>query len=176
MAEAAGGQTNATTTETRTPVVPPPSPATNLSPAVVEILKLIQARVSTEVIRTYIEACPVTGPLSAADVIVLKDNSVTDDLITALLKRGAGLKSQPAQGPATAAPSPAETRPATPRIAYAGLGPESYDFWWYHYAYPRALASANQRLFFGGAPGFGWSFYPYGYYYPRPLYPRGGLR
>ncbi len=158
------------------PAQPPASAAAtgDYSPGVSETLKLVQAGVSKEVIRSYIEQSPTSYRLKASDVIALKENAVPDELITAMLKRGAELRAQAKRPSKATRPGQAEVRVVTGRPAYGGLDPEGYDFWWYHYAYPRALAAANQRLLSGGVPYNGFSFYPYGFYSPMPLYPNWG--
>ncbi len=155
-----------------------PAPATGAtgecSPGVSETLKLVQAGVSKDIIRSYIEQSPTAYQLKAADVLALKENSVPDELILAMIKRGAELRAQAGRPPGVVAPAQTPTRVVIRTPAYGGLDPESYDFWWYHYAYPRALAAANQRLLSGGVPYYGFSYYPYGFYQPMPIYPRWG--
>ncbi len=168
------GKAGGTQAKSEQTLAPTEAKAGGYSPGVSETLKLFQAGVSQEVIRRYIEQSPTAYQLKAADIIALKEHSVPDELIAAMLKRGAELRAQAGLVNRATAPAPAEARAAVPGVAYSGLDPESYDFWWYHYAYPRALAAANQRLFWGGAPYYGNSFYPYGYYAPMPLYPRWG--
>lgn len=146
----------------------PPKPAGTVE----EILRLQQAHVAPEVIKVYVENAPFVPPLSAADVIALKEHGVPDDITTALLKRSGELRN--AAGPAAVAPLVVrnDRRPAAGRP----MDPEGYDFWWYHYAYPRALASANERLLSSYAPYGG--FYPYssGFYPPLPYRPGGPWR
>ena len=119
-----------------------PAAAPKLSPGIDEVLKLVQAGVSLEVIKSYIESSPIAYRPTAADLITLKRNGVADDLTTAILKHGAELRTQARQKSADAA---AALAARNSRSGY--LDPEGYDFWWYHYAYPRALAHANQTLF-----------------------------
>jgi len=138
-----------------------------------EILKMVQAGVSKDVIKTFIENSPVAYNLSASDLIALKESGVTDDLTTALMKRGSVVRTQANQ----AASDPRSTEPrasasGTPlqRDRRGHLDPEGYDYFWYYYLYPRTLASANQRFYSSGAP---FDFYPYayGYYQPAPFRP-----
>jgi hypothetical protein len=137
--------------------------AADRSPGVDEILKMVQAGVSAEVIKIYIENSPIAYSLSAADVIALKEHAVPDDLTTAMMKRGATLKTQARQAVVLNA-----TPPAYPRNnrRYQRLDPESYDYFQYYYLYPRTLAAANQR-FYSSETSFP-RFAPYGYGFYRP--------
>ena len=117
---------------------------------------MVQAGISKEVIKTYIDNSPLAYRLTAADLIALKEHGVTDDLMTALIKRGSELRAQTAKLRADAGPQSAQ-RPY--------LDPESYEYFSYYYLYPRTLASANQRLFSSTIP---LSDYSYTFYY-RPL-------
>lgn len=107
-----------------------------------EILKLAEASVSKEVMLSFVASSATFYNLSAADVIALKEKGVVDEVITALLKRDAEVKSSVAQARGTTA-APSIVR----RLATEGqLDPESYDFWFYHYAYPRALSESYRML------------------------------
>jgi hypothetical protein len=119
-----------------------PDSAPKLSPGIEEILKLVRAGVSPEVIKSYIDSSPIAYHPSAEDLITLKQLGVSDEIATALLKHGADLRVQAAQRAADAAA--AGLMPAN--RGSSNFDPESYGFWWYHYAYPRALAHANQTL------------------------------
>jgi len=149
-----------------------------ISPGVAEVLKMADAGVSTEVIKTYVESSPVAAQPTDDDVIAMKKHNVGDDVVTLLLKRGAE-----ARGKATAAKNEAVAQVlANRRAASGGFEPESYDYFRYYYLQPRALASANQRLYpyyspyFSRPHGYG-PVYGYGYGAPvsgRPYY--RGLR
>lgn len=146
-----------------------------------EILKMLQAGVSKDVMKAYIETAPATFPLSATDLVTLKEHGVPDELTVALIKRGAELTAQANQaGASNATPvkvsgtmSLNELLAAfrSGRLNSGYLDPEGYDYFRYYYLYPRTLASANQRLF--SSPTFpeypAWS--P-GYYSPWALHPR----
>jgi hypothetical protein len=138
------------------------------SAGVDEILNMVQAGVSTEVIKTYIENSPIAYSLSATDVIALKEHAVPDELTTALMKRGATLRMQVQQS---------ATLTATP-LAYPGgnrryyrLDPESYDYFQYYYLYPRTLAAANQRFYSSDAFSPGFAPYGNGFYRPPAFWP-----
>lgn len=112
------------------------------SAGIQEIVNLADAGVSGDVIKAFIERSAVKYDPTAADLIALKKRGVGDEVLTALLKRSASPKtrSRPAGGAVAA--------PAIVRDFSTGgrLDPESYEFWYYHYAYPRALASSYQTL------------------------------
>jgi hypothetical protein len=141
---------------------------TNYSAGVNEILNMVQAGVSTEVIKTYIENSPVAYSLSAADVIALKEHAVPDELTTALMKRGATLRMQVPQSVAlNATPLPYR---GVNRRSYR-LDPESYDYFQYYYLYPRTLAAANQRFYSSDALSPGLAPYGYGFSGPPAFWP-----
>jgi hypothetical protein len=132
-----------------------------VSRPVQDIVRMTSAGVSKEVVKAYVEGLPPFN-LTVDEIIVLKERSVPDDVTTALVKHAA----EKAQ--AGAAPS---TRPSTQVTAarfydQPRFDPESYEFWWYHYAYPRTLASAYDRLY-GYAP-----LDPFRFYRPAPFQSR----
>ena len=129
--------------------------ATN-SPGIAEILKMAEAGVSKDVIKAYVERSSIAYDPSPEELIALKERRVPDEIVTVLLKRGAEVKAQI---------SPANRPVAVPTIVRdlstgGYLDPDSYDFWWYHYAYPRALSYSYRTLY----PSYQWS----GYYEPFP--------
>jgi hypothetical protein len=142
-----------------------PSVATN-SPGIAEILKMAEAGVSKDVMKTYVEHSSIAYDPSPEELIALKERLVADEIVTALLKRGAEVKAQtsPANRPVAA--------PAIVRDLSTGgyLDPDSYDFWWYHYAYPRALSYSYRTL-------YPYQLWPgYNYYEPfagAPFYSAG---
>ena len=142
-----------------------------LSPEVKAVVKMADAGVSTSVIETFIECSPTAPQLTEADIIGLKKHKVPDEIVTALLKRGAKARALIAQKRNEALARALANRNAR----FGGLDPESYDYFRYYYLQPRALASAYQRLY----PYYGpWSIYPYGpppaYGFPRYRYGRPG--
>lgn len=141
---------------------------TNFSAGVNEILNMVRAGVSTEVIKTYIENSPVAYSLSAADVIALKERAVPDELTTALMKRGAMLRMQVPRTLALNA-SPLPYRGGN-RRSYR-LDPESYDYFQYYYLYPRTLAAANQRFYSSDALSPGLAPCGYGFSGPPAFWP-----
>jgi hypothetical protein len=137
---------------------------------------MVQAGVSKEVIRAYIDGSPIPYRLSAEELIALKAKGVPDDLALPMVRRGAELKAQASSEQAGQAPSTAAAAQATPAAPLMPLGlnpgrgsldPESYDYFTYYYLYPRTLAYANARLYSLGPPR-------YGYGYGGPGYGFGG--
>ena len=121
-----------------------------------EILKMLQAGVSKEVLKAYIETAQVAPP-NAADLVALKERGAPDELALALVKRGAELTAQANQASASNA-TPAKVTGTVSfdelvaafrrgRFNSGNLDPESYDYFRYYYLYPRTLASANERLY-----------------------------
>jgi len=148
--------------------VPPLKP---LSHGVGEILKLADAGVSTEVIKSYVECSPIPYQPTDVDVIALKKHNVADEVVTLLLKRGAQVRAA-----LTQARNDALARALTSRrMTAGGLDPESYDYFQHYYLQPRALASVYERLAPYSSPLF---TYTYGYAAGPPFsggraYPNG---
>jgi len=143
-----------------------------------EMLKMLKAGVSKDVIKTYIETAQVVTPPTATEIVSLKEHGLPDDLTMALIKRGAELSARANQTAATNA-APAKVTGTTTLEALAAavrrgqinsgrLDPESYDYFQYYYLYPRTLQSANERLC--GYPPFA-AYPPYG----PGLYSRWGF-
>ena len=175
---------------TQTPSVPAASVATKTAPTaatdtardqtqpaaapapsgLAEVLKMVDAGISKDIIRQYIQNSTVACDLTADDIIALKQRGVPDEIALALLRRSAELKSQAASvsaasSPATRAPTYSVTIPN-----YAGIDPDSYAYFYHYYLHPRTLASVYQRLGVYGP-------YPNGFYQPNgPFYaPQFGL-
>jgi hypothetical protein len=132
-----------------------------------EILKMLQAGVSKDVIKAYIESATVAPRLSATDLVALKEHAVPDELTMALMKRGAELAAQAkpigptTEGPATAKVSGTMSLNELAALLRSGqlnsgrLDPESYDYFQFYYLHPRTLAWANAQLY-SGYPPFPW--------------------
>jgi hypothetical protein len=132
---------------------------------IADLLKMLDAGVSKDVIRTFIESSPNVCYPTATEIISLKQRGLPDDLTTVLIKRGAELRTQavnslPAQ--ATAASVVVPAREAT-RNRSGQLDPESYEYFQYYYLQPRALASAYQRMGYYGYPYNSGLYSPYGF-------------
>ena len=74
------------------------------SKAIQEILKMVDAGVSKEVIKAYVETAPIAYDPSAADIIAFKQKEIPDDITMAMLKRSTEVR---LQNPQAAAVQPA---------------------------------------------------------------------
>jgi hypothetical protein len=121
-----------------------------MSKGIQEILKMVDAGVSKEVIKVYVEAASVAYNPNGADMIALKEHGVPDEVTIALLKRSAALRQM--MTPAGARPGSSGYGP-NPDVRF-GPDAESYDYFQRYYLYPRTLAAANERLGYYGMPHF----------------------
>jgi hypothetical protein len=144
-----------------------PPPAV-LSPAVGDILKLADAGVSQDVIRTYVECSATPCQPTGADLIALKQHKVGDDIATLLLKRAAQARVAVAQARAQAIQQVISARNASS----GGLDPEGYDYFRFNYLQPRAMAFAYQQLSPYYYPSYGYP-YRYGPAFGSPYFRRG---
>ncbi len=127
------------------------------SPSIDAILQMVDGGVSTNIVKSYVESSLVPFDPTPADLLALKQHGVSDEITLAIIQHGAQLRQQFQQTPAAA---PATTPgPVNPRTA--GFDPEGYDFWWYHYAYPRTLASIDQRMAGFTSPYAYWDYHPF---------------
>ena len=141
------------------------------SPGVADILKMLDAGVSKDVIKVYIENSATAYNLSSADIIALKERGVTDEITLALMKHGSENKGQVSTAAAASRATPEPAPVQTVRLVNPGRpDPESYDYFQHYYLQARTLAFTYQTL--GYQPG------PYGYGYYPPVgygpYFRGG--
>lgn len=132
-----------------------PGRAASKAGVALDIIRMMDAGVSKEVIQVYVESSS-PGLLAPDDLIALKAHAVPDEISTALVKRSAELRSRSAAETSSASGVAIPASVGSP--SYGRLDPEGYDFWWYHYAYPRALSYAKERP------------YPYAQYSPAPFY------
>lgn len=95
---------------------PPPARQDELvrSPGVAEIVRLVHAQMNTSVIKTYIENSPIAYSPTAREIVSLKKHGMPEDLISAMLRRGAALKK------AAAARASALSRISRPPAANSG--------------------------------------------------------
>ena len=122
---------------------------------------MLDAGVSKEVVKAYVESAPLSSQPTPSDMIALKEDGVGDDITLALLKRSSELAQQRPrpQSQATAAEPPQ----AANRF---NLDPESYEYFQYYYLYPRTLAHAYDRLGYYSAPHFPGYYGPPGPFLP----------
>src|ERR1039458_8096993 len=82
---------------------PQTAPAARCSPGVADIVKMVDAKVDAEVIKTYIKNSPTAYNPSANEIIALKDRGVGPEILTAMLQRGAEMRVQSMQAAQAAA-------------------------------------------------------------------------
>lgn len=121
------------------PATKPPT----VSPGIAEVLKMAEAGIAADVMKSYVEGSSTKYAITAGDVILMKEKGVPDEVTAAVLKRVnddrkkiATMKRQP---------------PVMPRIVQqlstpGRLDPESYEFFLMHHLYPRTLSSSYSRL------------------------------
>lgn len=121
----------------------PPKKKPTVSPGIAEILKMAEAGIAADVMKSFVEGSSVKYSITANDVIVMKERGVADEVTAAVLqrvneerKKTASIKRQP---------------PVMPRIVQqfstpGRLDPESYEFFLMHHLYPRTLSSSYSRL------------------------------
>jgi hypothetical protein len=137
------------------------------SAGVADVLKMLDAGVSKDVIKTYIETSSASFAASPSDLIALKNRGVTDDITMAILKHGSSAAPAAAPAPAPAA-ADNSSAPVRTYIISNRLDPEGYDYFQHYYLTPRTLAYVNQTLGYPSVP-YGDGFAPY---YP-PVYGYG---
>ena len=160
--------------------------AAQFSPGVADVVKLLDAKVDTEVIKTYVKNSPTAYNPSATEIISLKDRGVAPEILTALLQHGAEVRAQSMQAaqaaPGVAAPPayPNGTAPYAPAPPYDYTTQPVYPNYGYSYpadssAYPGYNYGYNDygsswplfwpSFYFGGYPYHGYSGRGYGHYH-----------
>jgi hypothetical protein len=164
----------------------PGAPAPRFSAGVADILKMVNAKVDAEVIKTYINNSSTAYNPSATEIIALKDRGVAPEIITAMLQHGAEARTQlmrAAQAaPSAPQPSPGAVAPYAPVPGY-DYGAQSvypnytYTYPTYSYVYPSYVYDYPVYSYGCSWPwcwpyfSFGYGCYPYGWYCG---YPHGG--
>jgi hypothetical protein len=116
-------------------------PKPKLAAGFEEVVAMSEAGVSKELLVKFVESSAKVAQPTGADIIAMKARGLPDEVIVTLMARGA-VQAREAQARRTVA-APAIVR----QLSTDGqLDPESYEFFWYHHAYPRALASSYQTL------------------------------
>jgi hypothetical protein len=153
--------------------------AVTFSAGVGDVLRMVDAKVDPQVIRTFVENSTVAYNLSAAEIIALKTRGVPDDLVASMIARGAQLRakgatSNPSSTTTTALPPAALVAPTpqAPAYSYEYLTvptypapsynydypvspPYYYDYSWYNYGYPWGWYGAYWPIYtyYGGYYG-----------------------
>jgi hypothetical protein len=142
------------------------------SPGIQDVLKMLDAKVDPGVIREFIKNSSIPFNPSAAEIIALKHLNVPDDMITALMQRGAEVRAQMAQmAMAQSAAGMAQTyaNTASPGSNYA-TAPNAYPYEYadYGYGYPYYSYPYYGYPYYGyyGYPYSYWYWYPFGIYWP----------
>jgi len=135
--------------------------AVSFSPAIRDILKMLDAKVDIEVIKAYVRNSNIAYNPNASEIIGLKQHGVPDEVITALLQRGAEVRAQLAQSRQATAPAMPPNNPAPAYPYDYGASLPDYN------TYPAYPAYADY-----GYPYYGYAYggYPYDYSYPWAFY------
>lgn len=125
------------------------TPAPTLTPAMAQVLQLSQAKISDGTIVTYIENSGTIYGLNASQIVYLKQQGVSEQVLNAMLNQRAMVAaSAPPAAPenGTSNPQNAATasttiaQPTTPAPSTVVVVPDtqtySYDNWAYPYTYP----------------------------------------
>jgi len=72
----------------------PTAPAATFSPGVADVVKMVEAKVDPEVIKTYVKSSPTAYNPNATEIIALKDKGVAPEVLTAMLQHGAEVRAQ----------------------------------------------------------------------------------
>jgi hypothetical protein len=100
------------------------APAARYSSSVADIVKLVDAKVDAEVIKTYVRNSPTAYNPSAMEIIALKDRGVGSEILTAMLQHGAEVRAQSvqaaqmAQSAAASQPNPGAATAYAPAYDY----------------------------------------------------------
>jgi hypothetical protein len=156
------------------------APAARYSSGVADIVKLVDAKVDPEVVKTYIKSSPTAYNPSAAEIIALKDHGVGPEILAAMLQHGAEVRAQSMQAVAPAPPlypgavnpnyPPAQaynygTQPVYPNNAPGYLDySDAYAYPAYGYGYSWPYWYGGLGCYpYGGYCGYSCWGYPYGY-------------
>ena len=99
-------------------------PAARFSAGSVDILKMVDAKVDPEVIKTFINNSPTAYNPSATEIIALKDHGVGSEILTAMLQHGAEVRAQAMRA------AQAAGNPAVPQAGQGAVNPyaPAYDY------------------------------------------------
>ena len=144
------------------------APLARYSPGIVDIAKLVDAKVDVEVIKTYIKNSPTAYNPTATEIIALKNHGVGPEILTVMLQHGAEVRTQSMRAAQAApnslapqayagAPNPYAPAPGYDSSAQAVYPNNAYNYPVSSYAYsPYAYA----------CPGYDYGWCNYGYCWP----------
>jgi hypothetical protein len=155
MAQAVAPTTNAPAAAAKAPTPEKPKPTTSAE-GIADVLKMAEAGVSKDVIRIFVEKSGIPYRPTPLEIITMKKRNVPDEVITAILNSGDLVQKQLAAAAAEARASAGD--PAEKLSVYGPMNPESEEFWWYHYGYPRSLAGSS-RMLDAGPPRFSYNVF-----------------
>lgn len=145
---------------------PAPEKPKTSAEGIADVLKMAEAGVSKDVLKGFIEKSGIPYRPTPVEIITMKKRGVPDAVITAVMD--AGDKVQKQRVAAAAEARAAAGVPGERLSVYGAMDPESQEFWWYHYGYPRSLASSSRVLNAGPArdsynvfdrsPAYYWSY------------------
>jgi len=144
------------------------------SAGIAEIIKLLDAKMDTPVIVSYVQNSPIPYHPDATELIALKERGASADLLVALLNRGDEVRRQMAQAQRTANPQPATSVYGNTTAGAYPAYPDGYSDSYYP-AYPSTYYYNNV---YGGPLAYGppipIGFRPNLYSHGRLPSPRGG--
>ena len=161
------------TNKTESPI---PARTPYLSAGLPEIVKMHKAGVDASVLLAYVQNSPVSYHPSAKEIIYLRDEGVSSEIISAMLRRGGELRDRatpaplaPAAPPTPASPLPPQAAAPAPVVVYANqpdliyTTPSYVSYPAYSYAWPAYYNYSYCRPYYNNSycqP----SYYRAGYY------------
>lgn len=158
----AAAQEPTTATQPAAQLVAASQPAPELSYGVPQVLQLVQAKVSDDIIVNFIQNSGTIYALQANEIVYLKQQGMSDTVLNAMLNQRSRLASSTAPAPAAAASASASYTPpaatAQPAAVYAPSAQSSMV-----YVIPDTQTYRYNAWFYGATPYY---YYPYygGYY------------
>ena len=157
-------------------------PAPQLSYGVPQVMQLVQAKISDGIIVNYIQNSGTIYALKADEIVYLKQQGVSDNVLSAMLNQRSRLtgSTEPASTTASSPAASVQTyTPAAPAVTYVQTAPPStvyvvpdtqtylYDTWYYD-AYPYNGYPYHGGYYLGSPAvslSFGWGGYYGGGYH-----------
>jgi uncharacterized membrane protein YgcG len=136
-------------------------PAPQLSYGVPQVLQLVQAKVGDGVIVSYIQNSGTIYSLNAGEIVYLKQQGVSDNVLNAMLGQRSRLTGSTEPATTTTSPTTASNQtyaPATPAPAvnYVQTAPASTV-----YIIPDTQTYQYDAWYYGGYPYYGYPYYGY---------------